>query len=502
MKKLTALLLVFAVVLSLVACGSASQQETTADTSATTETTQATEETFAPIYTRPDEDVESVEDPLYNEENPGGDVPEGEQENDGGNGDVSGGDGGSGSGGDTGDTFSDGGVTSTVQVAAKKLTWSNINSYKVKSTGMSVAEMRKHCVDFFRFAKTALWTPDQSISYIRNASGTEDAMTGGSLYGGLPYVGSASGNIYRLMDYIDEATGKVDMADALKLTGGQLKVAALKYFGNQCANGAHQGWSRVINSVSKHHTAAMTPSNGYVPLGNYKFGPLMGAEWNTTYGTDECCKENGEQVMFQAYAKLQIADGLVYFTTAGHVIMAASDAHVEYKSNGEIDGDKSYITIIDQAQNWESQTSGGKTYQIKSSVDAKVTFAKLYSSHYVPFTFKEFTGADPVEATTYSFSHTDSTITKKQLFSATAKSNYGITDAYIIVTDAGGKQVYKHAVRNTTSYGKSLRMAAEGKANVDTWGKLEAGTYTVKVEVQLATGERPTVYTGQLTVES
>ena len=511
MKKWMVLLLVLTMVVGLAACGNASEPETTVGTQAgTTETTQATEETFAPIYTRPAEDAENVDDSFQDEENQGSDAVEGGYEDESGDGDSSGSgstgstDGGSsGVGADTGDTFADGAVTSTVQVTAKPLTWNNINSFKIKSSGMSVGEMRDLCVEFFRFAKTALWTPDKSIQYIRNAKGTEDYMTGGSLYGGLPYVGSSNGNIYRLMDYIDESTGRVDMGDALKLTGGKLETKALTYFGNQCANGAYQGWGRVINSVSKHYTAAMTKSNNYIPLGNYKYGPLMGTDWNADYyGTDECCKENGEQVMYQAYAQIKKADGLVYYTTAGHVIMAATDAHVEYASNGQIDGNKSYITIIDQAQKWESQTSGGKTYQFKSSVDAKVTFKKLYSGNYMPYTFGEFNGTDSVEATTCSFSHSADTITKKQLFSASATSNYGITDAYAIVTDASGREVYKHAVRNSSSYGRTLKMAVEGKANVDTWGKLEPGTYTVKVQLQLATGERPVVYTGQLTIES
>ena len=501
MKKVIALFLALAVALSLVACGSASQQETTGDTAGTTvETTQATEETFSPIYTRPSEDADHTEDSLENEENQE-DTPVEEQESSSSDSGSSASSAGAATDGDTGDTFSDGAVTSTVQFAAKNLTWSNINSFKIKSSSMSVAELRQLCVDFFRFAKTALWTPDEGFDYIRNIKGTEDSMTGGSLYGGLPYVGSSNGNIYRLMDYINESTGKVDISDALKLTGSRLDMKALAYFGNQCANGAYQGWGRVINSVSKHYTAAMTPSNGYIPLGNYKHGPLMESTWTTTYGTDECCKENGEQVMYQAYAKVQIADGLVYYTTAGHVIMASSDAHVEYLPDGNIDGKNSYIIIIDQAQKWETQTSGGKKYQFKSSVDAKVSFEKLYSSNYVPYTFGEFLGTDAVEATTYSFSHKDSTITKQQLLSASATSNYGITDAYAIVTDASGREVYKHAVRNTSSYGTTLKMAVEGKANVDTWGKLESGTYTVKVQLQLATGERPIVYTGTLTVD-
>lgn len=495
MRKVLAFLLAAAMVLSLAACGAEAQPGTTADTTDdTTETTQATEETFAPIYTRPDEDVEDGE--FDQEDSDQEDTEDSE--------DASGSAGGSAGGGsaaddDTGDTFADGSVVSNSRGVAKNLTWANINAFPIKSSAMSVAQMRSLCVDFFRYAKTALWTPDESIRYIKNAKGTADSMTGGTLYGGLPYVGNASGNIYRLIDYLDESTGKVDMSDMLNLTGGQLETTDLRYFGNQCANGVRVGWGRVINSVSKFYTAAITKANGYIPLGDYTYDNQIEA-WSTEYGTDECCRENGEQTMYRSYALLQMADGLVYYTTAGHVIMAATAAHVEYAADGSIDPDNSYITIIDQAQKWETHVAAdGRDCQIKSSVDAKVTFRKLYESNYLPFTFGEFVGTNGVEATSCTFSHTDSTITKKQLLTGKVTSNYSITDAYAIVTDSAGNQVYKHAVRNSSSFGYTLTMKETG-SNVDSWGTLASGTYTVRVEVQLATGERPTVYTGTLTV--
>lgn len=404
---------------------------------------------------------------------------------------------------DDGGGFTSGTIVSTPKSPAKNLTWSNINSFAIKSSSMSTSQLRQLCVDFFRFAKTALWTPDESISYIRSNKGTVDSMTAGQLYGGLPYVGLSSGNVYRLMDYINESTGVVDMSDAIKITNGTMDMSALKYFGNQCANGAHVGWSRVINSVAGFATNRMTKNNGYIPIGPYTYDTAKIKNWSNKngYRTSDVCRDNGEQVMYQSYAKLQIGDGLVYYTTAGHVIMASSAAHVEYTPGTDlIDGNKSYITIIDQAQNWESATaSSGKTYQAKNSVDAKVTFKQLFGDDYVPFTLAEFQGTDPVEATTYSFSYSGSSATMSNLYGAKVTSNYAITDVYIIVTDASGNQVYKHAVRNSSAWAKSLTLAQSG-ANVDSWGELESGTYTVKVVAQLGTGERPTVYSGVLTV--
>ena len=436
-----------------------------------------------PVYVRPEEEIETInpideEPPEVEPDEADLEAAAAESETD-----------------DAAEAFAGGDVNSNMKGSIKPLSWSNINSFKTKSSGMSVSAMRNLCVDFFRYAKTASWTPSTGISYVRNAKGSTDSMTGGQLYGGLPYVGSASGNIYRLMDYMG-SNGKVDMEDMLGNTSGQLSNADLRYFGNQCANGAHVGWQRVINSVSKTHTAGMTKSNGYIPLGTYKYDTSKVTSWSGSYGTDEVCRENGEQTMFASYAKLQLGDGLVYYTTAGHVIMCATDAHVEYAPGTEfIDGTKSYITIIDQAQKWED--IGG--CQVKSSVDAKVTFSMLYSSHYLPFTFKEFLGTNSVEATKCSFSITGSSASMKELTAGTVTSNYAVTDAYIIIKDGSGKQVYKLAVRNaSTAWGKNLYMT-KGGANTDSWGKIPtSGNYTVQVVAQLGTGERPTVYSGKL----
>ena len=505
MKKALSLLLALGITLSLAACAAGGEKESEPVLMVPATQPDYSDETLAPIYTRPQENEESGDISVENPE--GGDViepedPEYDPEADP-NGEGESG-GGSSSGGasadtDTGDTFADGSVSSNMQGSAKNLNWTNINSFKIKSSSMSVAEMRKLCVDFFRFAKTALWTPDESISYIRNSNGVKDSMQGGSLYGGLPYVGLASGNIYRLMDYLDTNNGKVDMADALNLSGGTMDMAVLKYFGNQCANGAFTGWGRVINSVTHHYTAGMTKKNGYLPVGNYQYDFSI-SSWSNKDGkrTTDVVQANGEQVMFESYALLKMGDGLVYYTSAGHVIMAATDAVVVRNADGTINGNDSYITIIDQAQSWESQTSGGKTFQYKSSVDAKVSFKKLFSSNYLPFTFAEFQGTDPVESTSVSISVNGASVTLAQLYKATVTGNYAVSDAYIIVKDASGKEAFKHAVRNSSNWGKTLKMAATG-ANVDFWGTAPtSGSYTVEVVAQLSTGERPTIYSGQL----
>ena len=95
-----------------------------------------------------------------------------------------------------------------------KLSWEKINAFSIApGSGMSTDELRQLCADFFRFSKSALWTPDSSWNYIRNAHGSKDEIKKGQIYGGMPYIGLASCSVYRLMDWYDEETGVLNMKD-------------------------------------------------------------------------------------------------------------------------------------------------------------------------------------------------------------------------------------------------------------------------------------------------
>ena len=89
-----------------------------------------------------------------------------------------------------------------------KLTWDKINAFPIKSSDMTVEEMRQLCVDFFRFSKTVVWTPNANLHYVKNNNGSEDDIFKGNVYGGFPYIGGGGcGNVYRAMDYYDTETG-------------------------------------------------------------------------------------------------------------------------------------------------------------------------------------------------------------------------------------------------------------------------------------------------------
>lgn len=376
---------------------------------------------------------------------------------------------------------------------AQPLSWEAINAFPIKSKDMSITDARQLCVDFFRFTKTAVWIPNENYDFFHDYGNTKaDQLIGGSVYGGLPYISVASGSIYRLMDFMDEETGVVDVVAA----GENPKV-----FGNQCSFGAYWGWARVINSPDYNWTENMVLKSGFLRLGDYEYDDIL-VGLSAGYGTDEILEENGREKMYECYALLKAGDGIVYFTTAGHVVMIATDAVVVRDASGKIDPEQSYVTVIDQGQSWANATNaGGDQYQYQNSVDAKRTFTKLFDGNYMPFTYKEWTGEDPIEDTVTTFSHSGDTISLSQLFNSTVKSNYGLSDIYAYFYDADGNEVCKIANHVPEAGYKELRFYKQG-GTVYTWGdpdKLSpADGYTVKIVAQLGTGERPTLWEGKL----
>jgi hypothetical protein len=377
-------------------------------------------------------------------------------------------------------------------IKGAKLSWDLINSVPVKTANMDITEARKLCVDFFRISKTALWIPDTKYE-AKDADGKVlRTMEGGKIYAGLPLLPKGHGNIYRLMDYIDPQTGVVDVQAAGK---------KLELFGNECSGAAYWGWGRVINSVAFNFPEKMLHKNGYLRLGSYTYDDSVDA-LSTSYRTTDILKSNDAQVIYQAYALLKAGDGVVYFTSAGHMAMISQDAHVEYKADGTIDPAKSYVYIIDQAGTWKEGTNAeGDTFTYAIDNDVKWTFITMFNKQYMPFTFAEWQGTDPIEETVISYSHTGSTISLDQLYGSQVTCNYGLSDVYAIIKDNGGKEVYKLAVRPTAVHQMTMTFEKDNQDNV-AWGSLETldqtKEYTVEIIAQIATGERPTLWTGKL----
>ena len=136
-------------------------------------------------------------------------------------------------------------------------------------------------------------------------------------------------------------------------------------------------------------------------------------------------------------------------------------------------------------------------------MDEKKTFMQLYNGSYLPFTYEEFLGTDPVEETECNYSHQGETITLEQIYGSELTCNYSISDLYAHVYDSKGNEVFKIASRAYAAGRKKLTFAdTESFKTVFTWGDAESlsgeESYRVKIVAQLGTGERPTLWEGKL----
>lgn len=369
---------------------------------------------------------------------------------------------------------------------AAPVSYAQIANFPIKRADMTEEEMRQLCVDFFEYSKTALWTPDREFHYIKTGEGATDDIHLGVVYGGLPYIAVASGNVYRLAEYADE-NGVVDMTEAEKEP---------KRFGNQCSLASAWGWARVINSADFSWTYEMVQQKGFLRVGPYTYKDnLIRFGGGASPTTDAIANENGPEVMFQSYAEMKMADGLVNYNEAGHAMMVYRDPVVVIGPNGKIDGTMSYVQIIDQYGSWTQSTAeDGTTYTHKDYVGRKMTFMQLLEDGYLPFTFAEFLGNDPIEETQCVYNHSGDTVSMQQLLAATVTANYSISDVFICLKD-GDKTVLRDVYRADTVGVKTTNIYKA--ISTKQWSEYADKGYTVEISVQLSTGECPVIYTGK-----
>lgn len=384
-----------------------------------------------------------------------------------------------------------------IDLGNDRMTLESLSKLPVKHSAMTTDEAREAVVAFWRYCKTALWIPDERYDIYLEEDGVSVLkrwMEPGKVYAGMPYITTGAGNIYRLFDFMDPQTGVVDISEA-----GKYPVL----LGNVCSTGCYWAWARVMNSADYSWSQYSVYQKGSLPVGSYTYDlNLLRFHQEGDQGTDDICRANGQQVIYESYAAMEIADGLVtHWEKNGHIMMCSIAPVVVRNEDGTIDGENSYLHIIEQGGRWDPGVSaGGIAYEYEYSLDKKFTFQKLWESQYIPFTFGELNGTDPIEDTEVAFSYSGETITEKKLFSAKVTSNYHISDVYVYIYDKAGNEIFKHVVRARFTSEKEVKISKVVGLTY-TWGAWENVSEgdTVKVEVQLATGERPTVYTGTIT---
>ena len=426
----------------------------------------------------------------------------------------------------------------------KRLKVKDVENFPLANSKMTKDELRQLSLDFFLLQLTFQWVPSIDVTdYPVTYGSFEKNLSTKAVYSGVPYQSKGIGNLYRWLEYYDEATATLDLERVFAENGGHGENGAVidvetdstgnvtykKYVSfmtmfNQCSSSSFWGWARVINSADFSFTCDMNVYNGFIPVGCYtypnmetldQFGYQTDAN-PTGYDVDDVIRDwnaqNGEDAMYKCYAKVKPADLLV---SPDHTLMVKSIDLVT-RDDGTINYNTSSITVQEQVEKWARQSVVGTTlFYRQGETDNVYSFAQLLKYNYMPLTFaeyldendpqdrehldfyrkhieprsplskeyryfsftdeevKEMSGIDVEKARVFCTAKTGEAISLADFKEMVVGSNYSISDAFVTVKDASGKEVFKSVYRAQIVREREVPMSAR-KSTLE---KDESGSY-------------------------
>ena len=344
---------------------------------------------------------------------------------------------------------------------------------------------------------TLLWTPTEDITY--DYGGGSLTLWAGRIYEGMPYSHGSGSD----MAFLQFAAGQdergvytVSGLDGQRMTGQPTSA----HISNDCADMLFWAWAAVSGSVSFRFTNEMTAYTGCVPVGDYSYDchSFDGA-------TRPILEAYGQQHIYGCYAQLQKGDGLVYFTdgNAGHARMV-TESCVTYNADGTIDGDESYVVILDQGS---VNVMNGKTrfheelgqdVYVMCGVDVRISFRSIYQGGCLPVTCKELVDPTPLAEETVTGAENAESL--DALFSCALESNYRISHVTLCILDQQNVPVQQvvgfnqeasmYRFKLSQLRGNSVLPVNLGKLALD---ELPPGYYRCVLNCTVSTGRSVTV---------
>lgn len=326
----------------------------------------------------------------------------------------------------------------------------------------------------------------------------------GRLYRGIPYA-YAVGNDAVFLGFSTGEENGIHNISGLTMDLLGRNDDNIRRVGNDCSGAVLLSWGQVATSIMSKNTQYMVPANGFLRVGEYESSDTDNAP------SKDMCEKNGVIVMYDAYAQLQKADAVVQRTDSYSHVMMVTSVHVERNKKGNVDGNKSYVTVLHQTNSYlqneakaYDEALGEDVYQTYG-IDDKKTFFELYDGGYLPITCLEFIDATaPVPKANVVDSISDPSIA--DLCKGEFLSNYFVSIVDITVTDAAGNAVQTVRGFGDRSSFRNFQLSEFEDHPTRTVGgldveALEPGTYTVTYECELSVGERFKVREFTFTVE-
>lgn len=251
--------------------------------------------------------------------------------------------------------------------------------------------------------------------------------------------------------------------------------------GNSCATSIRHAWQQISPSVEYGYSADMMPY--YPETGVLGIGDV---DWSCYNGknTYSIVNAHDPQVIYRAYALMQLGDSLVrYLDTGGHALMLTKDVVVTYNSDGTINPDASYVFLTEQ----NNLLNQKREYPSSWTVDGKTSFAKALKDGYLPVTCIELKeGKTPTPVFELTMKPSVSAV-QKGTVKGTVKSNYCINTVRMEIFS--GDTVV--ASGETHPYKRTCGFSALGKTlNITS---LPAGKYTLVITAEVGLGSQTLV---------
>ena len=366
--------------------------------------------------------------------------------------------------------------------------------------GADTLEQRMMILKAMEDQLTFRWAPVDTFTYQKSgaAAGKDFVFEPHTLYAGLPYSNAGLGLLHAL-EYYDFETGLLyDMKE--------VKGNANMKLGNSCAAAVNWALASVCPNMIASTTFEITPSYGYVTVGDYEF-PADCKKYTDLCTTEMITNQNGEERMWEALALTMPGDVLITNGSSkqgDHAMMVYALPTVVLDSNGKIDPVKSNIHIIDQWVTEHVEDFNGDKASMRGRIDVEYTFAKLTEKHFLPMRAEDLSNDKGYEKATAEL--TKEVTCLEDLKKSAIKTNYRTVKVESAIVSESGNTVYiKKDVTDRTNYPIKTDRSINCKSIVpgkDAMGILEPGkTYTMKVRVLLATGDYPTICEFPVTLE-
>ena len=215
--------------------------------------------------------------------------------------------------------------------------------------------------------------------------------------------------------------------------------------------------------------------------------------------------------MFQSYANMKIADGLIaVWEKNGHTMMCSVAPVVVYNEDGTIDGTKSTVKVHEQTRSYfralekEYNAALGEDVYNIYGIDKPYTFAALYDKGYLPITVKELT--DPAPVAEPKVTDSRSNLNFDNLCAGLLECNWFMDCATMVITDSTGATVQQGTVQALRSTNDEINLSRFLSEIPDRMhgaiapSALKKGQYHCTLTVRIVTGQLITVRDFDFTV--